>query len=306
MRKRTYRFWPVALLLAICMLLTACGSTRSVQIVMSMDEPAYRASLTTTQPHEEIAAIFSGGDAYVYPATIPTPTPTPVPGSTEPDPGQPSETPPSLLTTTPAPTVSGKVAYLTFDDGPSKYTNDILDILKEEGVPATFFVIGSNIAGREQELKRIHEEGHKIGNHTYSHDTDKIYVSTQTFLDDIHKCEEEIQKVIPGYFSDVIRFPKGSGYKNAKNIREEVNAYGYHYYDWCVLNGDAETSRKRSVDELYARFIETLNAASRRQHITILMHDTSTKENTVKMLRKAIRELKSRGYEMRVIPETDD
>lgn len=302
MRNHAKKFWPLLCLLSLIIFLTGCGSAQNARITMYMNQADYMASLNTAQPQMDIAEIFTGKGASVYAASLPTQTPTVSP---EIEPTLPP-TSSALVAETPPTGESKKVAYLTFDDGPSKYTDAILDILKEENVPATFFVIGANIQGREEQIRRIHNEGHKVANHTYSHDTDIIYASTEAFLADLKKCEEEIQKVLPGYFSDVIRFPKGSGYKNAKNIREEINAYGYHYYDWSVLNGDAETSRKRSVEELTARFMETLDASSRRQHITILMHDTNTKENTVKMLKGAIQELKNRGYELRVLPETDD
>lgn len=79
----------------------------------------------------------------------------------------------------------GKVAYLTFDDGPSKYTPQILDILRENDIKATFFITGWCIDGKEHILKQVADEGHTIALHSYSHDYDKIYASRRAWLDDL-------------------------------------------------------------------------------------------------------------------------
>ena len=88
----------------------------------------------------------------------------------------------------------GKVAYLTFDDGPSKYTPEILDILDRNGIKATFFVTGWTIEGKEDTLRREVEEGHAIGLHSWTHDYDYIYSSTNDYMDDFamvfYKVEE--------------------------------------------------------------------------------------------------------------------
>lgn len=90
-----------------------------------------------------------------------------------------------------------KVAYLTFDDGPSSnITPKVLDVLKEEGVKATFFVLGQNVKTHPEQLKRIYEEGHYIANHSYTHKYSKIYASVDELLEEFNDTEAEIKKVL--------------------------------------------------------------------------------------------------------------
>lgn len=90
-----------------------------------------------------------------------------------------------------------KVAYLTFDDGPSSnITPKVLDVLKEEGVKATFFVLGQNVKTHPEQLKRIYEEGHYIANHSYTHKYSKIYASVDALLEEFNDTEAEIKKVL--------------------------------------------------------------------------------------------------------------
>lgn len=90
-----------------------------------------------------------------------------------------------------------KIIYLTFDDGPSSIvTNNILNILKDQKVKATFFVIGNRIKGSETIIRKIYEEGHSIGLHTYSHKYKQIYASEDAFISEMMKTSVEIHKVI--------------------------------------------------------------------------------------------------------------
>lgn len=104
-----------------------------------------------------------------------------------------------------------KVAYLTFDDGPSLVTESILDILKQEKVKATFFVLGSNIDYRKEMVKRMYDEGHYVANHGYSHVYSKIYSSTEAVLEEYNQTNEKIRNAIgnPEYNSHLFRFPGG-------------------------------------------------------------------------------------------------
>ena len=105
-----------------------------------------------------------------------------------------------------------KIAYLTFDDGPTlKATGKILDILKEETVKATFFVIGKHVKENPELVKRAYDEGHYIANHGYSHDNSKLYSSGENFINEIKNTDIEIGKAIgvENYSSHVFRFPNG-------------------------------------------------------------------------------------------------
>ena len=99
-----------------------------------------------------------------------------------------------------------KRIWLTFDDGPTDSTTPkILDILENENVKATFFVVGRQIAGREKILLREAGEGHAIGIHTYTHEYNKIYASADALRKDIDLCSKAIRSVLPDFNTDLRR-----------------------------------------------------------------------------------------------------
>lgn len=186
-----------------------------------------------------------------------------------------------------------KVVYLTFDDGPSKNTNAILDILKQDGIKATFFLIGKNASEHPDLVTREYNEGHVLGNHTYSHNYKYVYADPNNFLDDLSKCNTVLKGIIPGYDSKLIRFPGGSFGNHRGPFKDAVVKAGYHYIDWNVLNGDAE-AQNVPPDKLFLRLKQTLG---NQQHAVILMHDAPAKGTTVQALPEIIKYLKERGYE---------
>ncbi|KXZ40422.1 Peptidoglycan/xylan/chitin deacetylase, PgdA/CDA1 family [Alkalithermobacter thermoalcaliphilus JW-YL-7 = DSM 7308] len=196
-----------------------------------------------------------------------------------------------------------KIAYLTFDDGPSKnITPKILDILKENEIKATFFVVGENAQKNSGIIKRMYEEGHNVGNHTYSHNFRDIYKNSQNFIDSVKKCDEIIKSILgETYDFNVVRFPGGSSGKDLKDFKIELNNAGYSYVDWNCLNGDSEKENK-TVDELFERFIETSKG---REKLVILMHDNSSKINTPESLEKIIKYLKENGYIFKLFSQID-
>lgn len=121
-----------------------------------------------------------------------------------------------------------KIAYLTFDDGPSRnVTPQILDILKEENVPATFFVLGSRVDLLPELVQREYNEGHYIANHGYSHEYSQIYASTDNVFGEYAQCENSIKNALgnPNYNSYLFRFPGGSSggrYADLKNSAKSV------------------------------------------------------------------------------------
>ncbi len=141
-----------------------------------------------------------------------------------------------------------KIAYLTFDDGPTlKATEKILDILKEEEIKATFFVVGKHVKEHPELVKRAYEEGHYIANHGYHHDNKKLYSSNENFINEIKNTDIEIGKAIgiENYCSHVFRFPNGymsSHYKaKKKEAAKLLSDIGYTYIDWNCLNNDNVT-----------------------------------------------------------------
>ncbi len=189
-----------------------------------------------------------------------------------------------------------KIAYLTFDDGPSENTYDILDILEEMDVKATFFIVGSSInKEREDCIKRMKYEGHAIGIHTYSHLCNEIYCSVERFLDDFNLVYQQLYE-ITGDRVNIFRFPWGSNNKYNKNIKdsliEEMERRGFLCYDWSV---DASDSIGRPTAYSIRHNIE--KELMDQEYPIILMHDSASRNLTVRILPGIIRMLKDKGYE---------
>lgn len=185
-----------------------------------------------------------------------------------------------------------KTVYLTFDDGPSdRVTPKILDVLKEENVKATFFVIGNQAQTRKYLLKREADEGHKIGVHSYSHKYKEIYSSCENLIDDIDKCNAVI-KSATGKYSDIYRFPGGSFNLSGKYI-SAVAKHGLRYIDWNASTRDAEIL-KATPEQLFNAAVTT---AANADNIVLLAHDSTTKTATADALKDIIRHFKSNGYE---------
>ena len=194
-----------------------------------------------------------------------------------------------------------KVAYLTFDDGPSPVTESILDTLKQEKVKATFFVLGSNIDYRKEMVKRMYDEGHYVANHGYSHVYSKIYASPEAVLEEYNKTNEKIRDAIgnPEYNSHLFRFPGGlPGGKYAalkQEAKELLNQNDIVHVDWNTLNGDAETNDLSPEFELQ-RLSETVGE---KNSIVVLMHDAAHKSVTAETLPQIIAALREKGYEFK-------
>lgn len=198
---------------------------------------------------------------------------------------------------------SGKsVIYLTFDDGPSRYTTPkILDILKSENVPATFFVLDYD-KKKEQILKREVEEGHSIGIHGYSHEYRKIYKSEDTYMRNIKDLQNKI-KESTGINTNITRFPGGSSNTVSKfnpgimsRLSREVLKEGFLYYDWNVSSGDS--GDVRTSEGVYKNVTKGLRKG--RNNI-VLMHDFANNKKTVEALRGIIEYGKKNGYEFKKI-----
>lgn len=188
--------------------------------------------------------------------------------------------------------------YLTFDDGPSELTPQILDILREKDVKACFFVVGHTLhteEGREN-LRRIAAEGHTIGIHSSSHNYRKIYASIDAFLEDFNSIYQKVYE-ITGVRAEIFRFPGGS--LNAYNstiyqeLIAEMTRRGFTYYDWNVSSGDATLTNSPSAQRLADT---VLSQAGKCQRAIVLMHDSKDKKNTVKALPDIIDRLRDEGY----------
>lgn len=191
-----------------------------------------------------------------------------------------------------------KIAYLTFDDGPSaNITPDVLKILKENNVHATFFLMGKMAERHPDLVKEEVKEGHAIANHSYSHEYKKIYATPDAFLEDINKCFEVLKKIVPDYDVNLVRFPGGSYGHKLLSTREAVKAKGIRYVDWNALTGDAEHNNV-PADKL----VERLKAECKgKNHIVVLMHDAPTKRTSAEALPRVIEYLKSQGYKFETL-----
>ncbi len=198
-----------------------------------------------------------------------------------------------------------KQVYLTFDDGPSKdITPQVLDILKQEDVKATFFVLGARVDLYPETLRRIFDEGHYIANHGYSHKYSQIYQSKDTVFQEYVECENSIRAALNNedYNSYLFRFPGGSTggrYSKVKaTAREWLNSYAIAYTNWNCLTGDAEG--KTTKEECISEFIKT---KSDQNSLIVLMHDANDKQQTVDSLPEIIQYLKNEGYTFKTFYE---
>ncbi len=190
--------------------------------------------------------------------------------------------------------VSNGVIYLTFDDGPnSGTTNVILDILKEEGVKATFFVTNF---GPDELIKREYDEGHTVALHTASHNYSVIYSSDEAYFNDLYSVQERVKR-ITGIESKIIRFPGGASNTVSRRysvgimtrLTQEVVNRGFKYYDWNISSGDAGSTTEASG--VYSNVVNSL----RHDRVNmVLMHDI--KPYTRDAIRDIIRYGKNNGY----------
>lgn len=201
--------------------------------------------------------------------------------------------------------LNGKKVYLTFDDGPSVYTDEILDILKEEDVKATFFVVAKD-ASYNDKYNRIVAEGHTLGMHSYSHVYKTIYANLDSFkndVDGIHDLLYDVTGVDVRYY----RFPGGSSNTVSDVDIQECIQYldekGYTYFDWNALNGDAvtETLTAEELNENIMKYVHGNKGDS-----IVLMHDLSARHTTVEALPALIHTLKEEGYEIVPIDDTTE
>lgn len=195
-----------------------------------------------------------------------------------------------------------KKVYLTFDDGPSIFTDEILDILKEYDVKATFFVVGKENKKSKELYKRIVDEGHTLGMHSYSHEYSKIYNSLEDFQKDFTKLWKLLYDTT-GYKPTIFRFPGGSNNmvnkRGTKEFIRYLNEAGIVYFDWNVVNGDAtgvEYTEEQLIDNV-------LKGIAIKRNAIVLMHDIQTKPETVASLPKLLDILISE--DARILPLDD-
>lgn len=177
----------------------------------------------------------------------------------------------------------GRKVYLTFDDGPSCYTDEILDILNQYNVKATFFVVGKNDEESLKMYQRIVEEGHTLGTHSYSHKYRDIYESVDSYAEDLRKLQELLYETT-GVWSRYTRFPGGSSNRvssvDMRELIEYLGEQGITYFDWNISSGDAKSgyvSVQTIVDNV-------MGDIEKHDTAIVLMHDAADKKTTVEAL----------------------
>lgn len=195
--------------------------------------------------------------------------------------------------------------YLTFDDGPSIYTEELLDILAEYDVKATFFVTGKGKERYGDTYRRIVEEGHTLGMHSYSHEYANMYASLENFQSDLETLRDYLYRET-GEVSRFYRFPGGSSNNVSRtDIRElavYLNAMDISYFDWNISAGDA-TGAYIGSEQIVNRVMSELPS---HQTAVVLMHDAADKHSTVEALPKLIEEIQGMGDGTEILPITEE
>jgi len=180
--------------------------------------------------------------------------------------------------------------YLTFDDGPSKLTPQVLDILQKEGIHATFFALGEEAKARPDLIKRIVAEGHTLGNHTYNHVYNELYSDFQVFWNQIQESETIFDQ-IAGVRPQLVRAPGGTYTNFDAYYFYLLEQAGYTVVDWNVDSGDS-TRAHVPVSEI----MHTIKSSPKEHEITLLLHDGAGHESSVEALPQIIQYYKDSGY----------
>jgi peptidoglycan/xylan/chitin deacetylase (PgdA/CDA1 family) len=219
-------------------------------------------------------------------------------GAAKPEEGKPSGKP------TASPAIDGqaavtasKVVYLTFDDGPSRHTPEVLRILKREGVTATFFLLGEQVERQPELVKQIVAEGHAIGNHTYDHVYEELYGSFRNFAEQIMRTDDAIYAA-SGIRTTLVRAPGGTYSNFDRGYFDAMKAAGYRVHDWNVDSGDSKRALVPATE-----IIANIRGSKIANTLNVLMHDSVGHAETVKALPDIISYYKKLGYTFAALNE---
>lgn len=189
----------------------------------------------------------------------------------------------------------GKVVYLTIDDGPSEYTDEIIKILNKNNVKATFFMINGNMKAYPEQVKNIVENGNTAGFHSVTHDIHKLYVSKTSAKEEFDTNQATFKK-ITGQTSKVIRLPFGSKPYTPRASYNALVDSGYKLWDWTL-----DTEDWRSTSSQIMENVKKYSSGS--DNVVLLMHE---RKQTVEILDEMIKYLKSEGFEILPIKQSDE
>ncbi len=216
----------------------------------------------------------------------------------------------SPVTTESHPTTNPKqkVAYLTFDDGPSKLTPALLRTLNDNHVKATFFVIGLHAQKYPGLLKQIVDDGHVIGVHSWTHDYSYIYKNVANFSADFNKLKNYIREET-GVAPDVCRFPGGTNntvcfhYSKGhimKQIVPLVEGMGFQYYDWNVSSAEASTPPPSTE-----AIIKTVASQCEHKHMAVILFHDADIQGYLDAIPGVIAELRDLGFAFETLSPTN-
>ena len=194
-----------------------------------------------------------------------------------------------------------KIAYLTFDDGPSRYTTQLLQALKDADVKATFFVIGKNCEEYPTELKAITEAGHVVGVHSWTHDMNYIYSDINNFRQDYQKLVDYLTQQL-GQKPTICRFPGGTnntrsltvhgGVAIMPDVLQAAADMGLRPIDWDADASDATTPIPTTA-QVVQNVMKTIGS---NHHPVVLMHDFGNRTSTIEAVPQIVSQLKQEGY----------
>lgn len=187
-----------------------------------------------------------------------------------------------------------KIAYLTFDDGPSINTTKILKILDDNKIKATFFLIGKNAERYPELVKSELADNNSVGNHTYSHVLN-YREDPEAFVEDVKRCDSVLKNIAGDkYIQNFMRFPGGAfeSQKRLEPFRQAVTNAGYRFLNWNDMNGDAD--RPNVPADILINNVKKYTEG--KKIVVILMHDAAAKATTVQALPTIIDYLKSQGF----------
>ena len=199
---------------------------------------------------------------------------------------------------------ASRKVYLTFDDGPSVYTTEILDILDEFDVKATFFVLGKEDAASIELIQEIADRGHTVGMHSYSHKYSEIYASREAFIEDYRKIRNFLSESV-GVESFCYRFPGGSSNTISSidmlEFADYLEEQGVTYFDWNISSGDGSSVAltPEQIKENVLKDMEKYSSA------VVLMHDSAEKRSTVDALPDIIEAILAME-DTAILPITED
>ncbi len=203
-----------------------------------------------------------------------------------------------------------KIAFLTYDDGLSPNSTPLLlDLLKKEGVPATFFSLGSTMSEKNKgSLERIFHEGHALAFHSFDHSYKKLYPGRNANVEEIVKQYNLSQQALNKLFGFEIpvspwRYPGGHmSWKNLEPADKALEDLNVHWIDWNSMSADAEGKRApKTVQGQVDHIIKDWKAYGSPKVITILMHDVPTKKLTREALPEIVKALRNEGFSFGVL-----